>query len=50
MIWDMDYTDSVIPLSYVYVGPRRLVQKGIIIVIDNVIKVKLCEYHVRMMF
>ena len=50
MIWDMEYTDSVIPLSYLYVDPSRLVQKGIIIIIDNVIKVKLCEHHVRMMF
>ena len=41
MIWDMEYTDSVVPLSYLYIGLRRLVQKGIIIIIDNVTKVKL---------
>lgn len=44
MIWDMEYTDSVIPLSYLYIGLRRLVQKGIIIIIDNVIEVKLCKH------
>ena len=46
MILDMEYIYicSVIPLSHLYVGPRRLVKKGIIIIIDNVFKVKLCEY------
>ena len=44
MIWDMEYADSVIPLSYLYIGPRRLVQKGIIIVIGDVIRAKLCEH------
>ena len=44
MIWDMEYTDSAVPLSYLYIGLRRLVQKGIIIIIDNVTKVKLCKH------
>ena len=44
MIWDMEYTASVVPLSYLYIGLRRLVQKGIIIIIDNVTNVKLCKH------
>ena len=40
----MEYTDSAVPLSYLYIGLRRLVQKGIIIIIDNVTKVKLCKH------
>ena len=45
MIWEMEYTDSVVPLSYLYIGLRRLVQKGIIIIIDNVTKVKLFIFY-----